>query len=97
MHVNGRGFEESGHGLRFFCAHHFNRTPPLGNPGSAPAVDPFYDYIQKLFAKMKILPVIFMALVALGLLIPACSGDGGGDDSGTLGAAAAVHSYLLTK
>ena len=52
---------------------------------------------RELFAKMKILPVIFMTLVALGLLIPACSGDGGGDDSGTSGAAAAVHSYLLTK
>ena len=48
-------------------------------------------------AKMKILPVIFMTLVALGLLIPACSGDGEGNDSGTSGAAAAMHSYLLTK
>ena len=31
------------------------------------------------FVEMK----IFMTLVALGLLIPLCSGEGGGDDSGT--------------
>ena len=53
---------------------------------------------MELFARMKIQPVIFMTLVALGLLFPVCSGDGGGDDTGTSGAAAAaVHSYLLTK
>ena len=47
---------------------------------------------------MKIQPVIIMTLVALGMLFPVCSGDGGGGDTGTLGAAAAaVHSYLLTK